>query len=332
MLELIISTLILIGGSAFCSSSEAALFSLSETKIESLVEKNRQAKKLLNIKKNLSSSIGALVITNNIFNILGTLYVGILASRVFESSSQIAFFSISITIAVILFGEILPKNFGERFNLSYSFFTLPLISLLTWFFKPILYILEIFVKLLFPKKKTDLITEEEIMILVERGKKTNVIENDEHLLIQNVFKMNDKTARDIMTPRINISALNGNSTLIQELDTIENFSHSRIIVYQDDLDNIIGYVLIRETLEALARNKGDRKVKEFVSEILKVKQSTRVDSLLIMFQKKREHIALVVDEFGGTAGIVTLEDVLEELVGEIVDEFDEVVDMREVKN
>jgi CBS domain containing-hemolysin-like protein len=326
MIPLIFTVIILLAGSAFCSSTEAALFSVTESKIESL-EKNSSVKSLLKLKKNISSSVGTIVILNNLFNIVGTLIAGVFAAQFFNQQWQIGLFSLALTVAVILFGEIFPKNFGQYYALNYALLTAEVISFFVWFFTPAIIILNFLSNLLF-KEKEDHISEEEIKVLLRKGRDSNSIEHDESKLILNVFNMNDKTANDIMTPRINIDALEKDLTLVEQLKVIENSPHSRLPVYDGDFDKIVGYVIVRDALEAITKNEGQVASGEFSQEIVRIKETTRVDSLLLMFQKRREHIAIVVDEFGGTSGLVTLEDVLEEIVGEIVDERDEVVDMR----
>jgi CBS domain containing-hemolysin-like protein len=328
---LIISIAIMIAGSAFCSSSEAALFSTSENKVKALIEQDHPtAQNLLKIKENMSGSIGAIVILNNIFNIIGTLIIGILAAQVLTNEFELAIFSGILTFLIILLGEILPKNFGERFSTEYALTIAPVIQALSIVLAPVLWLLDLITKILFGKRLDDSVSEEEIKVMIDQGVESRAIEYDERKLIDNVFTMNDKSARDIMTPRINIHALDANLTLEEQSKTIYDSNHSRLPVYDDDYDTITGYVLLREVLQNLSQGNGHKTPESFSIELLKIQETTRVDSLLIIFQKKRAHMALVIDEFGGTSGIVTLEDVLEEIVGEIVDETDEVIDMREV--
>jgi CBS domain containing-hemolysin-like protein len=328
--SLVISIIVLVLGSAFCSSAEAALFSTPQSKIQALIKKGKKsAKNLLFIKENISSSIAAVVILNNIFNIIGTLYVGVIADQVFNNDLHLLIFSVVLTVIIILFGEILPKNFGEKFSLSYSLKIAGVLIILRFTFLPILWLIDNFSKLIFGKNLQQQVSEEEIKVMIDQGMESRGIEHDEHKLINNVFNLNDKTAKDIMTPRVNITAVESSESIKNQLEVITNSPHSRILVYKEDYDEIIGYILVREALEKIADKNFNIEPKDIIHEIIKVKETTKADSLLVMFQKKRVHLALVVDPFGGTAGLVTLEDVLEEIVGEIMDETDEVIDMRE---
>ncbi len=331
MTILITCTLILLFGSAFCSSAEAALFSVSKNQVTTKIkEGDKRAKTLLTLKKKISSTVGAIVILNNIFNIIGTIYVGILAAQVFSGNeSFIVIYSGVLTFCVILFGEILPKSYGERYALKYSLATASTISIISKIFAPILWFVESINMMIFGERSPIFISEEEIKSMVDQGFQDQSIEKDEQMMIQNVFRLNDKTARDVMTPRVNINAIDANKTLDEQSEEILQTHHSRLPVYDDDYDTILGFVLLRQVLAELSQDNGHKKPTEIMHDIIVLKEATRVDSLMVIFQKKRIHIAVVQDEFGGTSGLVTLEDALEELVGEIVDETDLVVDMRE---
>ena len=149
-------------------------------------------------------------------------------------------------------------------------------------------------------------------------------------MIQKVFRLNDLTAKDIMTPRSVIDALEWDKTLAELEEKIYSVSHSRLPIYKENLDNIQGICHQRELLIALAKDQKSRKVNDFKQETLFVPENIRVDKLLLVFQRRKSHLAVVTDEFGTTIGVVTLEDVLEQLVGEIVDETDRDVDMRTI--
>ena len=318
-------------GSAFCSSSEAAIFSAPKIRLQiSAKQGDLSAQNLLSLKENMSKTIGTLVILTNLFNIVGSILVGAIADDLFDNFA-LGIFSAVFTFLVILFAEVLPKNFGEKNAVSFGIFVAPFVIFLSRVFHPFLYILELLSRSLVGSTKKYSVSEDEIKFMAHLGMQEQSIEKDEQELILNVFKMNDKSASNIMTPRVNIYALDGNLTLEAQKNEIYNSPHSRLMVFGQDYDDIKGFVLIREILHALAENGGDKTPMEFIHPILTLKENTRVDSLLIIFQKKRSHIALVIDDFGGTSGLVTLEDVLEELVGEIMDETDLVSDMRDVK-
>ena len=339
----------LILGSAYCSSSEAAIFSLSKIKLKALAKDgNKQAKTLLQLKEKIRETIGSVVILNNIFNIVGSILIGTLVAEVLYDTNinlnflsynlslgnefLIAVFSGIYTFLVILFGEIIPKNFGEKYSVKYGLAISSSLLFLIKILSPLLFTLDKINKLIFPEDKNTFNTsEEEIRMMVELCGQEKSIEKDERELIENVFKLNDKRAEDIMTPRVNIDYLEAGESIESQKTKIFATTHSRLIVVGEDADDVKGFVLLRNMLTALAKNQDSKKPIDFVNPIPTVREKMRVDNLLVYFQRKHNHIALVVDDFGGTSGIVTLEDALEEIVGEIVDETDKQIDMRDVE-
>jgi len=316
---------------AIINITETSTYSAPEIKIRVLAEKgDKRAKTLLKIKENMPHFIGTVAILINSVNIFGIAAIGVAASETFDDM-WVSIFSVALIGFTMLFGEILPKNFGERFSTQASLFmSLPVFFIMK-IFTPVLWIIEVITKFLFPKDMDAFNTsEEEIKMMIEMGAQERSIEKDEHTLIKNVFRLNDISAKDIMTPRVNLDWLFEDDRLVDVRNELYDSAHSRLLVYGEDADDVKGFVMVREALELLAENQGEKKAGEIVHQIVTVNEKTRVDSLLFIFQKKKAHIAVVRDEFGGTAGIVTLEDALEELVGEIIDETDEVEDMREV--
>lgn len=331
MISLVILTLLLIVGSALCSGCEAAVFTVSKIRAQSLAAGgSTAAQNLLQIKENISPAIGTLVILSNLLNIIGSIFVGVIATALLGDIG-LGIYSVIFTILIIIFGEVIPKNFGEKNAEPMALTIAGPVLVLSRVFRPILYVLDRISGLAVGQKVKSFVSEDEIKFMADLGLKEQSIEQDEQQLIQNVFKMNDKSASSIMTPRVHIDALEISKTLDEQKEEIYRTPHSRLPVYGEDYDEILGFVLLREILQALSEGKAAMSPSDFLHPVIAVKENTRVDHLLIMFQKKRTHIAIVVDDFGGTSGLVTLEDVLEELVGEIVDETDEVVDMRALR-
>jgi CBS domain containing-hemolysin-like protein len=343
MFTLLILSLILVIGSAIVSICEASIFSVNKIKVQTLAEEgNVQAKKLFQLKENMSGTIGTLVLLANIFGIVGALFVGGLLEplkKSYELFSLNGFFIHNYewiyTFVVILFGEVIPKNAGEKFALRIALVSASLILLLASLFRPLLWLLNAISKLFVGETNSaQTASEAEVIAMTDLGLESHSIEKDEHEIIQNVFKMNDKTALDIMTPRVQIDALDSDLTLEEQKEIIYSAKHSRLPVYGEDYDDIKGFVLLRDVLEEMAKDN----LKLFPNDdcllhkAVAVKETTKVDQLLISFQKNRVHLAIVIDDYGGTSGLVTLEDVLEELVGEIIDETDTVVDLRMEKN
>jgi CBS domain containing-hemolysin-like protein len=339
---LLLSTMLILA-TAFCAGSEAAIFSVNKIKIQTLAEKgDDRAKRLQTVKHSIGNSIGTLTLLNTIFAVGGGILVGGLIKGL-ETTGQLTgweevvarYYEFIYTFFLLLFGEVVPKNAGEKFALSWALTVAPVIQFLKFAFHPILWVFKKISHIIIGSNNNiETASEEEIIAMTDLSFENNSIENDERDIIQNVFTMNDKSAKDIMTPRVQMAAMDKDKTLNQQQDEIYNSQHSRLPVFGEDYDDIIGFVLLRDMLEAMAKDNGNIKpdCDELLNDVVAVRETTKIDQLLIVFQQKRTHIAIVVDEFGGTSGLVTLEDVLEQLVGEIVDETDTVVDLRTLKN
>jgi CBS domain containing-hemolysin-like protein len=327
--ELLAAVLVVIVGSALASGTEAALFSVSVIKVRQLADQGIPAARvLLQIRENMSRPIATIVILNNIFNIVGSIVVGGIAATAL-GSEWLGLFSALLTLAVIIGSEIIPKNLGERYAEPISLATARPVLLLTKLMFPLVWMIEHVVSPI-TKGKPRLVTNEaEIQLLAQIGQQEGSIELDEAQLIQRVFRLNDSTAGSIMTPRVSMTYVHGEETLAEIRDQVIASPHSRILVIGESIDEVQGVALKSELLVALVNGQTDRLLSDLAREVLFVPEMVRADQLLATFRDKREHLAVVVDEFGGVAGVVTLEDVLEVLTGEIVDETDLVVDLQE---
>ena len=318
--------LLVILGSAFFSGLEAALFAISQSKVELLKEqKVRGAGSLYKIKQKMSRPITVIVIFNNIFNIVGSIYVGVIASDVLGNSALGAVSAI-LTFLIIIFGEIIPKTIGENNAEKIALALAPFLLFMTKVMSPIVWAFEKITTNFVTAK--NIVSEEEIQMMSHLGSIEGSIEEDEREMIENVFGLNDLNAHDIMTPRTVMTAYSKDTKLNDIKLDLYKEAFSRIPVYGENIDDIVGVAHRIELVSALARDEHNRTVGEFMREVVFVDESIRADHLLPLFQKKRTHLAIVKNEFGGTSGLVTLEDVLEELVGEIVDETDDFVDNR----
>lgn len=327
MNTLIATIVILIFGSAIFSCSEAALFSAPINKVKVLKEKEKKgASALLTIKKNMRPSITVLVVFTNLFNIAGSALVGMLTTQTL-GSAKVGLVSGILTFLVIVFAEIIPKTIGDAFAIPIGLKISKPILIATKLLSPFIWLIE---KMTVPfPKKTRQVTEGEIKTLSRLGYLEGVIEKDEKDMINRVFLLNDLRAQDIMTPRTVINAIKSGKKLKEIEEDIYKTSHSRIPIYEDNLDEIIGICHRRDILTNLAQDNKTKKIENLMnSEVIKVNESTKIDRLIPVFQKNRCHLAIVEDDFGGTSGVVTLEDVLEQIIGEVVDEFDEEVDLR----
>ncbi len=329
MLALFTAALIVIVGSALCSGTEAALFSVSPVKVRQLAEsKVPSAGVLLQIRENMNRPIATIVILNNIFNIVGSMVVGGIATATL-GDRWLGAFSALLTFAVIICSEIVPKTLGERYSEPIALFVARPIAGLTRVMFPLVWSIERIVAPITKGQPRLVTNESEIRLLAQIGQSEGTIERDEATLIERVFSLNDVTARSLMTPRVSLTYLHGDRTLGEVREQVIKSPHSRILVIGDAIDEVLGIALKNELLVALIA--GDREhtlVAELTREVRFVPEMVRADILLTDFRMTRQHLAVVVDEFGGVAGVVTLEDVLEQLTGEIVDETDLVVDLQ----
>jgi len=328
MTELILAIIALLASSALASGTEAALFAIPQSKVMTLVqEKRRGSMALHKVKENMARPIMAIVIINNIANIIGSIAVGAIAEARFghyDGLPVVGIISGILTFLVILFAEIIPKTIGENRHVQISLFMAPAILFLTKAFLPGIWITE---KLTMPVNKwlgteQSVTSEEEILALTELGRKSGVIEQRESDLIQRVFELNDITAWDIMTPLARVDALDMNKTLSEVKEDVMNFTHTRIPVYDDSINHIMGVVHVRDLLKAMAEDKMDLKVGALAKEASFVPESNRGNDLLHHFKQSKQHLVIVMNAFGTVLGVLSLEDVLEELVGDIVDETD----------
>ncbi|NES87322.1 MAG: HlyC/CorC family transporter [Moorea sp. SIO2B7] len=330
MVEIIVVVLVVLFGSAICAATETALFSVSTIKVRQLAQsKNSAAVALLAIRKKMNRPIATIVILNNIFNIVGSIVIGSLAADVL-GDTWLGFFSGVLTFLIIVFGEIIPKTLGERYADNLALLVAIPVTGLTFIFTPLVWVMEK-ITAPFTEGKQKLTTNEaEIKFLARIGYQEGVIEDDEAKMIERVFGLNDMTAANLMTPRVTTTYLHGNSTLAESKEDIINSQHTRILIIEDSIDKVIGVALKHELLAAMIEGKDEQKLNILSRKVRFVPETIRADKLLKEFQETREHLVVVLDEYGGVSGVVTLEDVLEVLTGEIVDETDRNVDLQEL--
>lgn len=328
MFTLAIAVLIMLIGSAVCSGTETALLSVPILKARQLAQsRNPRALALLAIRQQINRPIASIVILNNLFNIVGSIVIGSIAANVF-GDALLGVFSGVLTFLVIVFAEILPKTLAEQHAQRLALMMAIPIRGLTWLMMPLVVLLERITAPFTRRRRLPTTNETEIKLLASIGYQEGIIEEDEAEMIRRVFRLNDIEAAHIMTPRVELTYLPGDRAIAALKDEILTSQHSRILVIDEDIDQIQGIVLKDELLAALIENQGHQTVSALRRAVSFIAETERADKLLQDFQKRREHLAVVVDEFGGVSGVVTLEDVLEELTGEIVDETDLNVDLQ----
>ena len=330
MLALIIVVTVVLLGSAFCSGTETALLSISPIKVRQLAQSKKPAAlALASIRLHINRPIATIVILNNIFNIVGSIMIGSLTTKVL-GDAWLGIFSGVLTFLIIVFGEIVPKTLCQRYAEPVSLFVAIPIRFLTFIFTPLVWLVEHVTAPLVKGNENPSTDEAEIKFLTNLGFQEGVIEDDEAEMIQRVFQLNDLNASDLMSPRIIVTYLKGDQTLNECQKEIIKSQHTRILVINETIDEVTGLVLKDELLTAMIEGNGDRQIDTLKRAVHFVPETNRADKLLKVFQENREHLAVVLDEYGGVAGVVTLEDVLEVLTGEIVDETDRNVDLQEI--
>jgi len=330
MIELIIVVIIVLFGSAICSASETALFSVSEIKVRQLAQsKTPAALALLEIRQHMNRPITTIVVLNNIFNIIGSIVIGGLAAKVL-GDALLGLFSAFLTFLIIVFGEIIPKTIGEIYGEKIAIIIALPVKFLTLIFTPIVWVMEKVTAPFSQGQKLPTTNEAEIRLLAGIGHKEGVIEDNEAEMIQRIFQLNDLTAADLMTPRVIITYIWGELTLAECKQEIIYSQHTRILVIEDSIDNVLGICLKDELLTAMIEGKNQEQISTLIRPAQFVPETVSADKLLKKFQETHEHLMVVLDEYGGVSGVITLEDVLEVLTGEIVDETDKVIDLQQI--
>lgn len=328
---LIVTILIVVAVAALFAVVEAALFSTSMPRVQILKRQGKiGSNALLSIKENMSRPITTLVIGNNVATIVGSIFVGHVATEAYGNDA-IGFVSAGITITIIVFGEVFPKVLGERYCEPIALYAARPILFLTALLSPLTWILEKGTSR-FTRDRKKVVSEEELKILSEIGSKEGSIEKDEEELIRRAFTLNDMVAKDIMTPRNVVDMLPGTKTVAEVASEVTHKPYSRYPVWDSSPEGITGIVQAKDLLIALARDGQHELVSHYMHTPLFVRDTMRVDNLLAQFLAGRKHMAIVKNQAGKFVGVITLEDVMEQLVGEIVDESDEVVDMQKLSS
>ncbi|MCD5374846.1 hemolysin family protein [Candidatus Gracilibacteria bacterium] len=315
--------------SGFFSGTEIALMSLPSHKVESLLkQKLFGSKALSHIKSNTDKLLITILVGNNLVNV----YTAALATQLsisfaktsgIEESLAIGMATGLITFLILVFGEIVPKSFATKNAQSISLKVAPIYKVLMILLFPVIFFLEILIKVFTGKNVATKVTDEEIESFIDLGKDSGALEDDEHEMLKNTLEFGDTLIEEIMVPRVKVDALPDDMTVEEALEYYLTHTHSRIPVYHKQIDNIIGILTIRDILRERRAGHNDKKLKALhFKKFLKAPINQPIDTLLENFKSSRQHIAVVMDEYGGVAGITTIEDVVEEVFGEIHDETD----------
>ncbi|MBR5333032.1 MAG: gliding motility-associated protein GldE [Muribaculaceae bacterium] len=310
--------------SGFISGSEISFFSLTSSQLEELEDtpKGESINKLLKDPERLLATI---LIANNAVNVTIVILCNFALGPIFSSMPAVVSFilqTVILTFLILLFGEILPKLYANSYNLKWAKFAVSGITLFTKIFKPLSSLLmcsSVIVNRVVTKKAQNISTDE----LSQALEITDVAADEEKEMLEGILKFGDKTVEEIMTPRVDITDIDIDSTFDEVMEIVISSGYSRLPVFEETQDNIKGVLYSRDLLPYIGKNIEDFNWKSLIRQPYFVPESRMIDDLLEDFRKLKIHLAIVVDEFGGTQGIVTLEDVLEEIVGDINDEYDE---------
>ncbi|OLZ10476.1 hemolysin family protein [Sulfobacillus thermosulfidooxidans] len=324
----IVVLIVLVGLSAMYSMTETAMMSLSRGKVRNLVEEgHKQGRWLERLVEQPNRLLGTVLFGNNLTNIMAsTIATGVFIY--YFGSNGIAIATVVMTLFILLVAEIIPKTYAahnsERVALRFAFFLeasarifYPVVRVLTWFGVGI-------IRLFGARAEGGrLLTEEEIRSMVEVGEEEGLLEADERQMIQGIFDLGETVAREVMVPRIDVNALPDTAPLREAWDAVIHWGHSRLPVFRKTIDDVVGVIYARDILAYLKERDPQTPIGELARPVLYIPETKKVDELLADFRRQRTQIAVVLDEYGGTAGIVTIEDLLEEIVGEIQDEYDQ---------
>ena len=315
--------------SALCSMLEATLLSTPLSYITGLEEQGRKgAERLKKLKQNSDRPISAILCLNTIANTVGASIVGSLVYEVY-GDAIVGIFSTIFTLAILIFSEIIPKTIGTSYWRTLAVPAARIINFMIIITFPLVWVLERMQRLISSHSDQVSVSREDISAMVSVATEEEEIEKEEKKMIQNILKLDEVTAHEIMTPSVVVEMVPGNMTIREFYDS-EN-THSRILVYDEDNDEYItGYVLRQEVLEKMAENKFSATLNDILRPVLRFSEEDSVSDIWEILLEKKEHISVILDEYGSLRGIVTMEDVIETMLGhEIVDEKDEVVDMQE---
>ena len=323
----LVCLVVLIGMSAFFSSAETSMVTVNRIRIMSLAEEeNKRAKMLLKVIDDSGKMLSAILIGNNIVNILASALATLLATKWFGNSG-VGVATGLVTLLVLVFGEITPKTLAtvnsEKIALAYASIIYCLMKVLT----PVIFIVNKLARGVLrllrvdPDAKTDTMTENELRTIVDVSHEDGVIESEERQMVCNVLDFGDSLAKDVMVPRVDMIFAHVNSTKEELIEIFKKEKFTRLPVYEETTDDVIGIINMKDLL--LYDNSMEFHIKDILREAFFTYEYKKTSELMMEMRKDAINIAIVLDEYGATAGLVTLEDLLEEIVGEIRDEYDE---------
>lgn len=318
--------------SAYFSATETAFSSLNKTRLKTMIEKedgkSQKAERAYKLSEDYDKLISTILIGNNIVNIAMATIGTLMFTEILKGDADMGatLSTVVITVVVLIFGEITPKSIAKDCPEKFAIFAAPLIKFFIVLLTPLNFIFSLWKKMvskIFKIEDDAKISQEELLMLVDEVEQEGTIDTDEVDLIRNAIEFTEQSAEDILTHRVDLEAVPITAEKEEIAKLFFETRFSRLLVYEESIDNIIGIIHMKDffTAEGIA----DKQLSEIMSKPLFIQKSEKINDLLKILQNNKSHIAVVIDEYGGTLGIVTMEDILEELVGEIWDEHDEVV-------
>ena len=325
MYSFLIALIILIMLSGYFSATETAFSSLNIIKIKNLAAQgNKKAALVLALCEKYDKLLSSILVGNNIVNILSASLATLIFVRI-AGDKGVFLSTVVMTVVVLIFGEVFPKSLAKEMPETFALISAPYINLICKILTPITLVF-VFLKGLLSKlfgiKRKNTLTDDEILTIVKEAQADGVIDADEGNLIKSAIEFYDLEAYDILIPRVDITAVEKDTPIEKINELFRESGFSRIPVYEDTIDNIIGMINQKDFFYSVAD--GKKTVAEAITPVTFVSGNMKISDLLTLLQRKKTHLAVVTDEYGGTEGIVTLEDIIEELVGEIWDEHDKV--------
>lgn len=320
--------------SAYFSATETAFSSLNKIRIKNMAEKgNKKAALVMTLSENYDSLLSTILIGNNIVNILSASLATVLFVKLLGNEAGPSVSTAVTTVVVLIFGEVSPKSIAKESPEKFAMFSAPLLKIFIIILTPFNFLFRQWKKLLsriFKSEEDKGITEEEFLSIVEEAEEDGGINEQESMLIQNAIDFTEQEAIDVLTPRIDITGVPTTATKDEIAKIFAETAYSRLPLYEDTLDHIVGIIYHKDFYNYVYNT--DKDISEIARPVVFVPKYKKIGVLLKELQQKKLHIAVVLDEYGGTVGIITLEDILEELVGEIWDEHDEVSHDIEIKS
>ena len=320
---------VLVALSAYFSATETAFTSLNRIRLKTWADNGDQrAARTLKLAENYDNLLSSILIGNNIVNNAATTISAVLFIDLVGKANGPAVSAAVLTVVILIFGEVTPKSLAKESPEAFAMFSAPLLRFFMAVLTPANFLFTQWKRLLsrvFHKTGEDGITEEELVGMVDQAENEGGLDEHESDLIRNAIEFNDLEVSEILTPRVDLEAIEEGAGMDQAAARFAESGYSRLLVYHETIDNIVG--VIHEKDFYAARYRGETSLRALCSDVICTTGNTKISQLLRVLQTQKAHMAVVVDEYGGTVGIVTLEDILEELVGEIWDEHDELIEL-----